>query len=251
MYSVVGRVRNFKQPRGGYISPTKFKKTIIEDGFELNPVENIGAGLVGMAVDYLARYMTGTPIKDAFYISLLGSEKVYEKSKAEMLISDINGLDDKSIINACKIVGYDVCYRAGIGAFKPVDEIQPDNKTVENIRVMVNRFIAFIKEYGPVILDGFGLEGGYTDIISSGDCDYMTEDTLWELKVSAKPPRNIYTLQLLVYYLMGCHSIHKEFLNVKKLGIFNPRLNIVYTLDIDDIDNDIILSVSSEVIGYE
>lgn len=72
MYSVVGRVRNFKQPRGGYLSPTKFEKTILEDGIELNRTENIGANLVGMVVDYLARFMTGTPIKDAFSISLLG-----------------------------------------------------------------------------------------------------------------------------------------------------------------------------------
>ena len=78
MYSVVGRVRNFKQPRGGYLSPTKFEKTMLEDGIELNQTENIGANLVGMAVDYLARFMTGTPIKDAFSISLLGSSKANE-----------------------------------------------------------------------------------------------------------------------------------------------------------------------------
>ncbi len=251
MYSVVGRVRNFKQPRGGYLSPTKFEKTILEDGVELNQTENIGANLVGMAVDYLARYMNGTPIKDAFYISLLGASIVNEANKAEMLIVGIRGVDDKSIINACKMVGYDVCYRVGPGAFKSVDEILPDAKTVENIRIMVNRCMTFMREYGPVVLDGFDFKGGYTDIISSGDGDYITDDTLWELKVSSKPPRNIYTLQLLVYYLMGCRSIHKEFQNIKKIGIFNPRLNIVYRLDIDDIDNGVIESVSSDVIGYE
>lgn len=251
MYSVVGRVRNFKQPRGGYLSPTKFEKTILEDGIELNQTENIGANLVGMAVDYLARFMTGTPIKDAFSISLLGSSKANEESKAEKLLSNIIGLDDKSIINACKMVGYDVCYRVGIGAFISVDEIQPNAKTIENIRIMVNRCVAFLRKYGPVVLAGFDLKGGYTDIISSGDGDYITEDTLWELKVSAKPPRNIYTLQLLVYYLMGCRSVHNEFQNIKKLGIFNPRLNVVYRLDISDIDNDVIKSVSSDVIGYE
>ena len=71
--------------------------------------------------------------------------------------------------------------------------------------------------------DGFTFEGGYTDIVSSGDGDYLTEDTLWDFKVSKEEPKSKYTLQLLMYYIMGCHSIHPEFQKIEKLGIFNPR----------------------------
>ena len=49
---------------------------------------------------------------------------------------------------------------------------------------------------------------------------------------------------------MGKKSIHKEFENIKKLGIYNPRLNIVYTLDMKLINKDLIETISSEVIGY-
>ena len=251
MYSVTQRIKAIKQPRGGYIKPKEFTETTLDDGIELNPNENIHASLVGLAVDYLTRLMTGTPADEAFYISLLGSDRVNERKNAEKLISKIKGLDDKSIINACKVVGYDVCFRAGIIGYKPVKEIQPDTETIENIRIMVNRCLAFWKEYGPVEVDGFTFEGGYTEIVSSGDGDYLTQDTLWDLKVSKEAPKNKYTLQLLMYYIMGCHSIHKEFQKIKRLGIFNPRLNKVYLLEIANISDEIIQEVSSEVIGYK
>lgn len=250
MYSVTQRINSIKQPRGGYIKPKEFTEIKLDDGIELNSNENIHASLIGLAVDYLTRLMTGTAAKEAFYISLLGSERVNERKNAEKLISKIKGLDDKSVINACKVVGYDVCFRAGIVGYKPVENIQPDAETVENIRIMVNRCLAFLKEYGPVVVDGFTFEGGYTDIVSSGDGDYLTKDTLWDLKVSKDAPKNKYTLQLLMYYIMGRHSIHKEFQNIKKLGIFNPRLNKVYLLDVENINDEIIQEVSSEVIGY-
>lgn len=82
------------------------------------------------------------------------------------------------------MVGYDVCFRAGIIGYKPVEEINPDKDTIENIVTMINRSLSFWKEYGPITKDGFTFEGGYTDTISTGDGDYLTKDTLWDFKVS-------------------------------------------------------------------
>lgn len=251
MYSVTQRIGVVKQPRGGYINPKEFTKIVLNDGVELNPDENIQPGLIGMAVDYLTRFMMGTPVDEAFRISLLGSGIVNERKNAERLISKIKGLDDKSIINACKVVGYDVCFRAGIYGYRPVEKIKPDDGTIENIRIMVNRCVSFWEEYGPVLVDGFTFEGGYTDLVSSGDGDYLTRDTLWDLKVSKDPPKSKYTLQLLMYYIMGCHSIHREFDNIKNIGIFNPRLNMVYLLEVSKINDGIIREVSTDVIGYK
>ena len=98
---------------------------------------------------------------------------------------------------------------------------------------MVERSIAFWKKYGPITKDGFTFEkNGYTKTVDSGDGDYLTEDTLWDFKVSKSKPTNKHTLQLLMYWIMGQHSGKPEFKNITKLGIFNPRLNTVYTLNI-------------------
>ena len=51
---------------------------------------------------------------------------------------------------------------------------------------MVLRSLAFIENYGPIIKDGFTFEGAYTDVVTIGDGDYLTADTLWDFKVSKK-----------------------------------------------------------------
>jgi hypothetical protein len=77
------------------------------------------------------------------------------------------------------------------------------------------------------LLDGFTFEGGYTDTVSKGDGDLTTADTLWDFKVSKAKVKKEYTLQLLMYWRMGLHSVHPEFQGIKYLGIYNPRLNQV------------------------
>lgn len=250
MSSVTQRISEIKQPRGGYIPSREFTKTVVDDGIQLNLEENIHAGLVGIAVDYLTRFSMGAPVTDAFKISLAGAWMAEETDYAKTLSASIKGLDDASIICACKLAGYDVCFRAGRQYFRPVDNIVPDEHTIFNIRTMVKRSVVFWKEYGPIVWAGFTFEGGYTNTIDSGDGDYLTEDTLWDFKVSKADPKSAHTLQLLVYYIMGSHSIRSEYIGVKRLGIFNPRLNAVYLLEIEKISKETIEEVSTRVIGY-
>lgn len=80
----------------------------------------------------------------------------------------------------------------------------------------------------------------------------MTSKTLWDLKVSKNSISSKHTLQVLVYYLMGLRSIHKEhFENLETIGLFNPKLNIAYIKDIIDIDEETMIRVSKEVICYK
>ena len=259
MYSVTKRISMVKQPYGGYLNKKQFDITTIDDGKTLNEAENIHASLIGLAVDYLTRFMMGTSVEEAFKISLQGAlcldlflnnasgKKGLALGNAKKLLKGIKGLDNESVSNAYKLVGYDVCFRAGVIGYKPVEEIKPDSDTIENIVIMVKRSLAFWKEYGPITKDGFTFEGGYTDIVSSGDGDYLTEDTLWDFKVSKEEPKSKYTLQLLMYYIMGCHSIHPEFQKIEKLGIFNPRKNKVYIAEISSINPEVIEKVSQDI----
>ena len=116
---------------------------------------------------------------------------------------------------------------------------------------MVERSLKFFEQYGPKVLDGFTFEGGYTDMVRSGDGDFTTKDTLWDFKVSKTKPKKEHTLQLLMYWRMGLHSVHSEFKSVKYLGIYNPRLNVVYQLDVNDISDELISEIEKEVIGYK
>lgn len=244
MSSVTNRIKEIKQPRGGYVNPRKFREVI------LNDEENVHASIIGMAVDYLSRIIMGDTKEEAFKISLIGAQIIQQSNKAQKLLDKIREVDDNSIIAACKLVGYDVCVRAGKNFFKPIENINPDKNTIENIRIMVNRTEAFIKEYGPIKEKGMTFIGGYTQTITSGDADFMTEDTLWEFKVSNDRPKSIHTLQLLVYYLLGIHSDKEKYSKLKNLAIYNPRLNKVFIINIDEISDETIKLVEDDVIVY-
>lgn len=250
MASVTKRVAQIQQPRGGYLNPKVFKIHAFIDDKDLNPNESIGPSLVGLAVDYLTRFMRTKNVVNAFGISILGAKIIGKIDQCIKLISRIKGLDDDSIIAASKTVGYDVCYRASVMAYRPVEEINPDQNTIENIRIMVERSLSFFQKFGPVTVDGFTFDGGYTKTIDTGDGDFLTADTLWDFKVSSKEPTNKHTLQVLVYYIMGLHSMHPYFKNIKRLGFFNPRLNIAYTFDVANIPASTIQDIEKNVICY-
>ena len=172
------------------------------------------------------------------------------RKKSKKLLSDIKGLDDISITNAVKLSGFDVCFRASIMGYKPIQDINPDVNTIENVRTMVNRALHFLDEYGPKALDGFTFEGGYTSTVAIGDGDFTTADTLWDFKVSKALVKKEHTLQLLMYWRMGLHSIHSEFQSIKYLGIYNPRRNEISRIAVVDIPREVIDDVELEVIGY-
>lgn len=250
MVSVTQRITKIKQPRGGYVRPKDFTVTDLSDGHTLYEDENVHSSLIGTVVDYLTRYSNGTSKGEVFRVSLSGAMKVKEFELANDLLMDIEGLDDNSIVSACKLVGFDVAYRAGKMAYTPVKGICPDEDTIDNIRVMVNRSLSFLKLYGPIVKDGFTFEGGYTSTINSGDGDFLTKDTLWDFKVLKNAPASKHTLQLLIYYLLGVNSVHPEFKQIENLGMFNPRLNKVYLLPVSSISEEVLNKVKSTVIGY-
>lgn len=250
--SVTQRIKQVKQSMGGYIKPKELEVISLGEGADaLNPEENVHATLMGLAVDYLTRFMTGASTEDAFHISLLGAEKIDETKRAKKLLSDIKGLDDISITNAVKLSGFDVCFRASIMGYKPVQDINPDVDTIENVRTMVNRALQFLDKCGPKVLDGFTFEGGYTSTVATGDGDFTTADTLWDFKVSKAPVKKEHTLQLLMYWRMGLYSIHSEFQSIKYLGVYNPRRNEISRIAVVDISREVIDDVESVVIGYD
>ena len=249
--SVTQRVKGVKQPWGGYLKRVDFDEVCLGDGQEtLHENENVHASLIGMAVDYMARFMMGSSVDEAFKISLLGAKMKNKIRTANKLKKSITGLDDESIKSAIKLSGFDVVYRNNGFGYVPVSEIKPDQNTIENVRTMIQRTLDFFNIYGPVILDGFDFKGAYTRNIASGDGDFLTEDTLWDLKVLKGYINKNHTLQLLIYWRMGLRTDQPEFKNIQHLGIYNPRKNKVYRIQVDEIPEETIKIVDQEIIGY-
>ncbi len=249
MVSVTQRIAQIKQPYRGYLPPSAFKVTQLNDGKILGE-ENIPGGTIGMVVDYLSRWQLFGNKEEAFHISMIGAKRVGREKEAIPLLEGIRDMSDSSITNACRLVYFDTFTRGGPEPLEPFTAICPDASTCENIRIMVDRAAHFFEEYGPVTEDGFHMVGGYTDIVDRGDGDFLTKDTVWDFKVLRKEPQTKNTLQILMYFLMGKRSIDPFFKDVHKLGFFNPRMNKVYLYDTNDLDPETVKAVERDVIGY-
>jgi len=242
--------------------------------------ENIQASLVGMAVDYLTRYALGEgegwyQAEGAFSISLLGARMVGREDYARELCEFLNeersqgsgrqggptvdymvpDLGDPvtgevytlkrvtvpsaaAIDAAVKLASFDSAFRAGVAFYNPDAMTTPDETTVEHITMMVARSLEFVREYGPITQAGF--------LAGDSDGDFLTADTIWDFKVSVKPPTSEHTLQLLALWIMGTRR--GGFKSIKHLGIYNPRLDVVYRLQVASIPADVIAEVSSSEI---
>lgn len=216
-------IEQIKQPEGGYIPPETLEVISFGEGVDaLNPEENVSPNLISLAVDYMGSVMLGIPIEEVFEVSMLGAQCVREYDKAWHLMGGITGLDDRSIINAVKLSGFDVCILSGFMKYKPVDEINPDKSTIQNVRTMIERYLRF-----------------------------MTSDTYWDLMVSESRPTKNHTLLLLTAWCMSLHSSDVEWRSsIKYLGIYNPRLNEVYRISVDAIPEDLINEIDRDVLGY-
>ena len=250
MTSVTSRVREVVQPKNGFLDPRSLTHIRFNDGYILGK-ENVHASNVGTAVDYLSRLVSGDTPGESFRISLLGAFQAGRYEEAQRYLAGITGLDDYSIENACRLVSFDSYYRSGTPMKRQPVDIVVDGQTCDNIRIMVNRTQTFLEKYGPVVKNGFTMEGGYTGVIDSGDGDILTSNGLWDLKTTKTGPDKTQTLQILVYYLMGLRSLNPHFHRIKLIGLFNARLNTVDYIQVSELDPKMVEVVERYVIGYQ
>lgn len=251
MVSVTQRIKQVKQPRGGFLPPKIFNVQDLPIVKELNPVENLHPTTIGLVVDYMSRGVLENNFVDAFKISFLGAALQNKEEEALTLLSKITDLSDTSLTAASLLVSYDAMFRAGVESQPLEDRIILDKDTLENLRVMIERTIDFFKKFGPVTATETTFEGAYTDIVSAGDGDFLTKYTIWDMKVSKAKITSAHTLQILMYYLLAKKSKKPMYADVENLGFFNPRLNTVYTLPVKEVSSDILKIVSEDILGLK
>ena len=262
MASVTERIGQIKQPYGGHVKLSEFEKVQRDDGVTLNLSENISGSLVGLAVDYLTRlYFTGGDRMKVFSISLRGAvaaKMLFGFTDAvdvfkELIVRVTSSYDDESIASVCSLAAFDVYYRNPFAAAHSEGYalVKPDTATIHNIRTLTRRSISFFNDYGPVTAIDFTFEpSGYTETVNTGDGDFLTANTLWDMKVYRSRLTSKHTLQILMYWVMGRHSGQEIFKDITKIGLYNPRSNTAYILDTGKIPEGVIKTVEDEIICY-
>lgn len=226
------------QPKGGYLKLGSFKLEAIDGKGIVDSEENVSPGIVGLAVDYLSRVAQGATPREAFIVAYRGARLLdtmnrnnhHEKVSLDLL-DKVTGLDDASIAAACKLSNYDSVMRAAAGIDFPLRGID--------------------ERFGSPTKQCLTFHGGYTDTMTNGDGDFMTADTLWDMKTNKTRPTSRHTLQIACYLLLGLHSHDKkDYESVAQVGIFNPRRDEVYTLPLRSIGDEALHQIERNVIGY-
>ena len=271
MASVTQRIGQIKQPRGGYLPVSKFEVTQLKDNRMMYDINfKKWSARSGLVVDYLSRWIyCDVPKEKAFEISLMGAQIAQQRKPEVNFIDKANQYleyitqpltDCWSVVAALKLVGYDVFYRAPEILDKPYEpdesaNEQPELEVVRNIQTMLMRsgeFFTYLrnKQGGQPLLPEYTFEGGYTATVDAGDGDFASIDTLWDMKCIKGEITPKYTLQILMYYIMGLHSQYPFYQNIKYLGFFNPFLHKVYRIPVANIDKSVIATVEKDIICY-
>ena len=254
MVSLTRRIDQIKQPYGGFISKYFYNIRMFDDGEQdrLPTGRSTQAQLKGLIVDYLVRVLLGESPENAFRVSIMGADMVSESIFAKKNLSLIadNPTDDESITAAYHLVRYDVVVRRGAQFYQSKSRTNLTPEDFVEIRTMILRTVNFFNDQNQDILDmGITFEGGYNNYVSSADADFISQNTLWDLKTSSSDPTSKDSLQLLGYYLLGLRSKNDLFKQVDTLGIYNPRLNISYTIQLSEIPYNIPMDAGYRLFG--
>lgn len=232
------------------------KKTCFTGGIHPGEPENVAPWIVGTVVDYLSRMvLTGDKAK-AFYISFMFKRDIYlQRYQAEFYkdacqwadncLKGITGLDDNSITEACRLVCCDQLYRTGapsacMECVKELREHRPDEITLNHIRAMVERCVDFFK--GKTVTEtGFVVKSERIH----GDGDILTKTGLWDIKTSKGAITRKDKLQVLLYWCVGLQTDEDKFSRIKTLGIYNPRQDFSWGLDISQLPEDLVNGLKS------
>lgn len=261
MSGVYDTVKRIKQPNKGYLSLAEFDRIQYYDSISLYKKTNLHYFIVGWAVEQLTDLIMGYNKDDIYGYHLFRSQKVsynrypiwcYPKGVSNSIELEsyihklVNSVSDNlssfNIKIACELAGFTM-FRLG-NEPKSVEDYHPDKQTIHNIRAMVNRSVAYLKKYNN--LSCSVLLKPYQSNLS-GACDYMSNESLIDLKVLKKQPTSKHTLQLLTYFIMSrLRGFH-----IKKVALFNARSNTAYEKYTDDISPEILNEVSNMLFNVD
>lgn len=227
---VRGRAQQVSQPPGGLLPLARFDRHDLGGALLTRRNESGPAGTIASAVEIMARWdLSGDPrslaVSSAAALEAIRAVRRGEHSEtgpsaiASMLRS---GADD---------------------VLDEMDWADDEDHTLMHIAEMRTRVSRCFDRFGrpthsgalPVRSDRFHLVG---------HIDFVSADTIWDLKVSSTGPSKADLLQLLLY-LITAGDDRDNSLEVAYLGICNPRMDTVWRIAVADIPVETLTALES------
>lgn len=281
MSSVSELVEKIEQPAFGILPVSKFERTELkQDSYVVAKKNSIPAVHLGLIVDYCVKYILGVKLSDILHVEYAGyaehirvSAVKYFNSLSEQSLTQIYIEDERKkiclsdfvsqvenaetfedfVTNMLYVVQYGDFIRNIRYAYNRIGEVfttKISESDLRDILIFFMRTKGWISTFDKAIPMYKFKPYGYNNTVTSGEGDFCTKHTLWDLKVSNGEPTSKDTLQLLIYYIMAKRSGNRMYKDVNSIGVYNPKLDTTWLCKIDDIDKSIIKHVSN-IIGFK
>lgn len=281
MSSVSELIERIEQPAFGILPVSYFeKKELKQDSYAVSEKSSIPATHLGLIVDYCVKYILGVKLSDILHVEYAGYaehirvsavrfyDSVSEQALTQIYIEDerkniclsdfVSKVEnaetfDEFVTNMLYVIQYGDFIRNIRFAYDRVGEVfdaKLSEEELRNILIFFMRTQSWVKTFDKVIPMYKFKPYGYNNTVTSGEGDFCTDKTLWDLKVSNGEPTTKDTLQLLIYYIMAKRSGNKIYKNIDSIGVYNPKLDSTWLCRIDRINPKIIRDVSN-IIGFK
>jgi hypothetical protein len=230
---VRGRAEQASQPRGGLLPLIFFDRYEFGGAPLTRRTESGNAGTIASAVELIARWdLAGDPRAGA-EPSAAALEAIRGVRRGEHTESAIGRMASH--------------FRTWGENWDELDELEweegEDDETLKHIAEMRARVSRCFERFGRPVQPGTWAvhsERFHLD----GHIDFVTADTIWDLKVSDTVPGRSDVLQLLLYWVT-LRDDPDNSLTIAYVGIYNPRLDTVWRIAVAEIPPDVVSSVES------
>ena len=249
MATISSIIPEIHQPKNGLLPINIFDRNKLNDPNTLNKVPQKMEKIIYNTVNCLVRYFLKRDAVSAFEPCYLGASFIREEHKAQMIAKKVTGLDDTSIIACVHLASYEECLRS-VSEYRYIDDREISAEIIKNIKVLFNRIMSFMSRYGSKIIYNHSLEGGYSDVIDTGVVPFVTSESLLMLSFNEVEPTPEETLEMLIYFVMGRHSIYPTLKEIKYVSFFNPITNTFYRCSAALISGTAMTLVEEKVLKY-
>lgn len=281
MGSVSELIEKIEQPAFGILPISYFeKKELRQDSYILANKSSISAIHLGLIVDYCVKYILGVKLSDILHVEYEGYaehirvsairyfDSISEQARTQIYIEDerksiclsdfVSRVEnaetfDDFVTNMLYVIQYGDFIRDIRYAFNRVGETfnkKLNQDELRDILIFFMRTQSWVKTLGEVTPMYKFKPYGYNNTVTSGEGDFCSKYTLWDLKVSNGEPTSKDTLQMLIYYIMAKHSGNKLYKDINSIGFYNPKLDATWLCKIDNISPSTIRKIE-KLLGFK
>lgn len=125
---------------------------------------------------------------------------------------------------------------------------QEDDETLDHIAQMAGRVGSVFEQFGSPTAAGT-VEVASDRYRLGGHLDFLSEATLWDLKVSERRPTSADVLQLMLYWLVARDDPRIGTIPTH-VGLMNPRLGAVWRAEVASIPVDALAAVEAVALDH-